>query len=159
MPPLLRTSGQAFLVILLLVPVAQPAAAQDAARSAVLQAMAHYTRLIQLVNSDSVAAVYTADAELLEPGMAPLRGREAIRSFLAPFDGQAVVDTVESGTDQLEVYGPVAYQWGTYHQVARLRGQAPAAFYGRYVAQWRLEGDGAWRLARLLMQPAPAPTR
>lgn len=116
--------------------------------------MQHYLRSIQLVNSDSVAATYTADAEMLQAGSAPIRGREAIRAFLKPFDGRAIVDTVRGTTDALEVYDSTAYLWGGYHQVTRLDGPA-ATYNGRFVIRWRLEPDGAWRIARILMQPAP----
>jgi uncharacterized protein (TIGR02246 family) len=125
--------------------------------AAVVAAMDHYAALVRAVNSDSVAAMFTQDAQLLEPGMAPLRGREAIRAFLAPFDGKVTVDTVENRTDLVEVYGDTAYLWGRYRQVARTGDQPPGEFDGRYVARWRLEADGRWRLARLLMQPAPKP--
>lgn len=126
------------------------------ARQAVLSAMAHYIDLIHAVSSDSVAAVYAEDGQLFEPGMVPLNGREAIRAFLAPFDGKAIVDTVTGTTDTLEIYGQTAYLWGHYHQVARLPDQPTSTFDGRYVARWRLEPGGQWKLSRLLMQPAPA---
>lgn len=132
-------------------PTPEPRAA-DAVRAA----MDHYVELTRRVASDSVAAMYTADGELLEPRMAPLRGREAIRRFLAPFDGRTTVDTAAVRTTALDVYGAVAYQWGAYHQVARLDGGPPGTFDGRFAAEWHREADGRWRLARLLMQPAPA---
>ncbi|MBX6365217.1 MAG: DUF4440 domain-containing protein [Gemmatimonadetes bacterium] len=132
------------------------AAPEGSAAAEVSAAMGHYVALTRRVDSDSVAAMYTADGELLEPRMAPLRGREAIRRFLAPFDARTVVDTAAFRTTSLDVYGDVAYQWGTYHQVARLDGGPPGTFDGRFAAQWRRDTDGRWRLARLLMQVAPA---
>ena len=123
-------------------------------RADVEAAMRHYVRLTQLVNSDSVAAMYTNDGEMLQARSAPIRGREAIRAFLKPFDGHTVVDTVTSTTDALDVYDSTAYLWGGYHQVTRLDGP-PATYNGRMVIRWRLEPDGAWRIARILMQPAP----
>jgi uncharacterized protein (TIGR02246 family) len=147
------------LLVAMLAP-AHPLPAQSApvppeVRQALLAAMQRYTGFLKSVNSDSVAASFTADGELLEPGMAPLHGRSAIRAFLSPFDGKVTVDTAESVTDTIEAYGPIAYLWGSYHQVARMGEAAPSAFDGRFVAQWRLEADGKWRMSRLLMQPAP----
>lgn len=129
-----------------------------AARDAVQAAQDHYIALIKRVNSDSLASLYTTDGELLEPGMAALNGREAIRAFLAPFDGKTVVDTVYSRTEALEVHGTVGYLWGSYHQVARMPPQPAGTYDGRFVAKWQLEPDGHWRLARLLMQPGPSNT-
>lgn len=121
----------------------------------VAAAMAHYVALLRRVASDSVASMYTADGELLQPGMAALRGRTAIRAFLAPFDGHAVVDTATVAVAPAAIYGAVAYQWGVYHQVARLDGAPPTRFDGRFAAEWHRASDGVWYLRRLLMQPAP----
>ena len=118
--------------------------------------MDHYTTMLKHVASDSVAAMFTVDGEMLQANMAPIHGRAAIRAFLAPFDGHATVDSVSTSTTSLAVYGSAAYQWGTFHQVARMDGGAPGTFNGRYAAQWAKELDGQWRVVRLLMQPAPA---
>lgn len=135
--------------------VALPPNADAAAMEAVAAAMDHYVALLRRVTSDSVAAMYTPDGELLEPGMAPLRGRSAIRAFLAPFDGHAVVDTALVSVEPAAVYGAIAYQWGAYHQVARLNGGPAVVFDGRFAAEWHRAGNGQWLLTRLLMQPAP----
>ncbi|HEY7027744.1 MAG TPA: nuclear transport factor 2 family protein [Gemmatimonadales bacterium] len=125
-------------------------------RQEVVAAMDHYTALIKLVASDSIAAMYTEDGELLEAGMAPLVGPKAIREFLAQFDGKVVVDSASTASDDVEVFGTTAYQWGSFSQVARVQDQPPAKFGGRYVARWRRTPEGQWKLTRLLMQPAPS---
>jgi len=124
-------------------------------RQAVIAAMEHYTALIRAVASDSIAAMYTEDGELLEAGMAPLVGPQAIREFLAQFDGKVVVDSASTASDDVEVFGSTAYQWGSFSQVARVQDQPPAKFGGRYVARWRRTPEGQWKITRLLMQPAP----
>jgi ketosteroid isomerase-like protein len=95
--------------------------------------MEHYTALIRVVASDSIAAMYADDGELLEAGMAPLRGPKEIRAFLAQFDGKVVVDSASTVSED----------------------QPPGKFSGRYVARWRRTPEGPWKLTRLLMQPAP----
>ncbi len=126
------------------------------ARQAVAAAMEHYTALIRTVASDSIAAMYTEDGELLEAGMAPLRGPKEIREFLAQFDGKVVVDSASTVSDDVEIFGTTAYQWGSFSQVARVQDQPPGKFSGRYVARWRRTPEGQWKLTRLLMQPAPS---
>jgi len=117
--------------------------------------MEHYTALIRAVASDSIAVMYTEDGQLLEAGMAPLRGPTEIREFLAQFDGKVVVDSASTVSDDVEVFGTTAYQWGSFSQVARVQDQPPAKFGGRYVARWCRTPEGRWKLTRLLMQPAP----
>jgi len=124
-------------------------------RQEVVAAMEHYTALIKVVASDSIAAMYAADGELLEAGMAPLRGPKEIRAFLAQFDGKVVVDSASTVSDDVEVFGDTAYQSGSFSQVAKVQDQPPGKFSGRYVARWRRTPEGPWKLTRLLMQPAP----
>ena len=125
-------------------------------RDAVAAAWEHYVATLKLVNSDSVAAMFTDSAEMFQSGAAPIRGRAAIRGFLAPFDGHAHVDSVTSTTMSISVYGDAAYQWGSYHQVARLDAAPAGSFDGRFVAEWRRGGDGSWKMRRILMQPGTA---
>ena len=120
-------------------------------------AMQRYMELLRLGPVDAVVGYYTADAELLEPGMNTLRGREAIRGFLSPLYKQATVEAASAETEAIEVYGNAAYQWGTYFQrvAEKDKDAAPTSYTGRFVAAWRREGDKQWRLVRLMVQPSP----
>ena len=83
-----------------------------AAGEAVEQAMRGYAAALKSGPPEAVAAWFTADGELLLPGMAPVRGREAIRAFLAPMASAVEVESVEVGTDAVEVHGASADLWG-----------------------------------------------
>ena len=134
-----------------------PAPADAPAPSQIEAAMQRYTRFTRTGPPDSSAALFTGDGELLEPGMRPLRGPEAIRTFLAPLWHAVTVTKAVTTTDAIEVHGDVAYLWGTYDQVVAVQNQPPADYHGRLVAEWRREPDGAWRIRRLLVQPSPRP--
>jgi uncharacterized protein (TIGR02246 family) len=127
----------------------------DAARRDVQAAMQKYTDLFKTGPVDAVVACYAPDGELLEPGMAALHGRDAIKAFLTPLFAAVEVQAVEMTTDSIEVHDSAAYQWGTYSQRAAEHGKPAAAHHGRYVAAWRREADGQWRIARLMVQPFP----
>ena len=122
-------------------------------RQAVELAMKEYAEALRVGTPEMIVAHYTIDGQLLLPGLAPLRGREAIRAFLAPLAASTEVETVEVTTETVETHGNTADQWGTYRQVAGERGKAKQTFQGRYAALWHLEKDGHWRLFRLMMQP------
>jgi uncharacterized protein (TIGR02246 family) len=126
-----------------------------AARREVEAAMQMYTALLKTGPVDAQVALYTADGELLEPGMAPLHGRDAIKAFLTPLFGAVDVESATTTSDAVEVYGDAAYQWGTYSQRVAEHGKPAADYNGRYVASWRREADGKWRVARFLVQPFP----
>ncbi|HEX3526402.1 MAG TPA: SgcJ/EcaC family oxidoreductase [Thermoanaerobaculia bacterium] len=136
-------------------PQAVPAAT-NAARRDVESAMQQYTTLLRTGPVDAQVALFTQDGELLEPGMAPLHGRDAIKAFLAPIAAKYEVQSAASTSDSVEVFGDAAYQWGTYTQQAGERGKPGADYTGRYVASWRREADGHWRISRFLVQPFPS---
>jgi uncharacterized protein (TIGR02246 family) len=132
---------------------APPAAEKP--RQEVEAAMQRYTALLHTGPVDAQVALFTPDGELLEPGMAPLHGREAIQAFLEPLVKAFDVESATSASDNVEVFGNTAYQWGTYSQRAGEKGKPAADFHGRYVASWHREADGQWRIARFLVQPFP----
>ena len=94
-----------------------PATAVAPASRQIEAAMQRYTLFTRTGPPDSSAALFTADGELLEPGMRPLEGPAAIRAFLAPLWHMVTVTKAETTTDAIEVFGDVGYQWGAYDQV------------------------------------------
>jgi uncharacterized protein (TIGR02246 family) len=123
-------------------------------REAVEQAMKGYAATLKGGTPEAVAGWYMPDGELLLPGLPPVHGRQAIRAFLAPMVGAVDVESVEVGTDLVEVHGETADLWGTYRQLAGEKGKPKEMHAGRYAALWHREA-GTWRLVRLMMQPVP----
>ena len=145
-----------FGVILMLVVSAAIAAqptrvASD--REAVEKAMHDYADTLRSGTPEAISLSYTADGELLLPGLPALHGRGAIKDFLTPLAAATEVESVEIQNATLEVNGKTANQWGTYRQVAGAKGQPRQTYEGRYAALWHMDGDGRWRLFRLMMQP------
>lgn len=137
-----------------------PAPPAENAGAAVEAAMRGYAAALKSGPPEAVAAWFTADGELLLPGMAPVHGREAIRALLAPMASAVEVESVEVGTDAVEVHGESADLWGTYRQLAGEKGKPKEMHAGRFAALWHREAGGSgpagpWRLARLMMQPVP----
>ena len=128
----------------------------EAAKRAVEQAMQAYAATLQEGTLKAVAAHYTMDGELELPDLATLKGRKAIQDFLTPLESTSQITAVKMRTDKIDVHGPLAAQSGTYDQDAGERGKPTEHFHGRYLAVWRLEADGIWRLSYLMMQPLKA---
>jgi hypothetical protein len=82
------------------------------------QAMGRYTTSTISGAVDSTVAMFAPDGQLLEPGMEPFRGQDAIRGFLAPLATQFAVASSSMTTDTIEIYGSRAYQWGRFAQRA-----------------------------------------
>jgi ketosteroid isomerase-like protein len=128
------------------------AAAATAEIGAALERYAAFTRALA---SDSIAAMFTADGEMLQPGMTALRGPAGVLGFLRPLEQQATVESATMTATSLTVAGHSAMQWGDYYEVVTPRGQPRGEFRGRFAIEWRREGDGQWRIVRLIVQPAP----
>ncbi len=121
----------------------------DAAVKAALQ---EYVVELKAMDASALASTFTSDGELLEPNMKALQGRPAIQAFLGSFTGVRV----ESATMEAEstrVWGSDALQWGTYAQRVVVGDKPPAAYAGRFVAQWSRQPSGKWLIRRLMMQP------
>ncbi|MGH7561750.1 MAG: YybH family protein [Gemmatimonadales bacterium] len=128
----------------------------DAAQSSVRSALDAYMVAARAVDADRMAASYTLDAMLFEPGIQPVRTRDSIRAFMASFPGVRV-DTAEAVPDTIAVYGRTAYLWGSYYEVLTFPGQPVSSQRGKFVTEWRREPGGPWLIHRFFRVPLPSP--
>jgi len=116
-----------------------------------------YAALIGGAPVDSVLTAYTENGELEIPGVGALKGRKAIRAFLAPLAAAVSLSATEMQSDSIAVSGNVAQSSGRYRQVAGPKGGPAAEYRGAFHATWAREADGQWRISRLVMQPMKSP--
>ena len=126
-------------------------------RARVEAATQRYAALIRGAPVDSVLTAYTENGELEIPGVGALKGRKAIRDFLAPLAAAVSVSATEMQSDSIAVSGNVAQSSGRYRQVAGPKGGPAAEYRGAFHATWAREADGRWRISRLVMQPMKSP--
>lgn len=150
---LLRTMGTAAL--LALAASAAAAAAQETAdpSAATIEAIrALEAEAVAAANArdlDRVAALYASDAVIVSAGEQTIEGRAAFRAHLEPLRSVPLVE-VEKSPDRIEAAasGDMAIVQGRY----RNRYGDPAAnrvatASGIYVAIYRRQPDGRWRIA------------
>ena len=90
------------------------------------------------------ASVYALDAALLEPGHAPVSGKEAI---LARMQGIFARDRMREGSISVEdvyVLGDHAYATGKWKYAIGPIGKKAKTRSGRFVDIWVREGAGRW---------------
>ena len=117
------------------------------------EATKHYATLLKGAAVDSVVAAYTTDGELVLPGMAPLKGRDAIARFLSPLVQSTTVESVQLDVDSVVLNERSAQQEGRYQQKAGPKGRPAQEYHGRFHATWRFQPDGKWLIASLTMTP------
>jgi uncharacterized protein (TIGR02246 family) len=139
------------------VPPPPPPETNLEAQRAIEAAMQRYAGFLKSGAVDSTIAMFAPDGELLEPGLAELKGRNAIRAFLTPIVSTVTVESAATTTEEIVVAGAIATQWGDYRQQVVQPGKGSVRYQGHYAAEWEHESDGQWHLKRLLMQPGPPP--
>lgn len=108
----------------------------------------------------SLAAWFSEDAQLMEPGLETLRGRDEIRRYLERTLRAFRVTEVEITPREVTVHGRWAYGIGTAVETVEDRaaeGEA-STWRSRYSAVWMQNADRRWRIHRLLLSPLEGPS-
>jgi len=134
-----------------------PAGLSEADRTAIRQAVDDYVKLRSARDFKGVAALYAEDAILLPPNQAAVQGRAAIQATQEaspPFSNYQVPVLEIEGT------GDLAYCRGSYSLAVTPAGAAPIEDRGKYLAIFRKQADGSWKVLRDIFNsdvPLPAP--
>jgi ketosteroid isomerase-like protein len=131
-------------------PAAVEAADPAAVRQETDRMNAQFVEAVNRGDAAAAAQVYTEDARILPPDMAPIEGREGIQNFWAGGLQQMGMRDVQLTTDELEVAGDQAYEQGRFRFNTN---QGPAQ--GKYIVVWRRTPEG-WRWHRDIWNTSPA---
>jgi len=92
-----------------------------------------------------VAGAYANDARILMPGRPVISGKSEILAFWrAALDGP--VEAITLDTSHIEVSGDLAYGFGTNIILLKPAGEVPREEKGKYVAVYRRESAGDWKM-------------
>ena len=153
---LVLVAGTAFVVACDSNPRGADSADQGAAQREVAAAMQRYQVAARAVHPDSIAAFYTTNAVLFEPGINPIQTRDSIRAFIASFPGVRV-DVATATPDTIEIFGNKAFLWGSYFERLAFPGQPVSEQHGKFVTEWARQEDGRWLIERFFRIPIPSP--
>ncbi len=133
------------------------AGSPDGVARAIAEASASLDLALMGPDPDLVASFFTLDGVLGESGMDDVVGRTAIREFIAGANLLRTVSFHRLWRDELVVLDGRAIELGRFDETKIKPGQPPVRERGRTVIFWRLEPDGAWRIARLVVSDLPRP--
>ena len=141
-------------------PPPTPGASPDEA--ALTELSERFVRGIRAADPDTVAMVYSAQAEVFTPGTEQLLlGQDAIREHFAARLKELQVDEFEIQRSAFVVRPDVAYSFGVWRAVTRPgAGGPPVASSGHLTDVYRREGNGPWVVAHehvSVVTPLPAP--
>ena len=159
--------------VLLAAPLAcKPADTSASAKQAIDAANAQWPRLTSTGHADSIAEFYAADAVLMPPNMATVRGKDSVRSFFATINTMQPPPTLTLRSTNVLARGTMAVETGrwtwTFPAGAQLPPGMPAADSGKYVVRWAQQ-NGRWLMVDDIWNsdtplptappPPPAPAR
>jgi uncharacterized protein (TIGR02246 family) len=125
--------------------------AAPAPEKEVRAALAHYADLVRHMDHAAIAAMFTPDGEVLNPGQAPVRGPAAIDAFLQQFSAYRVLSE-ELKPSSTIVTGDRARQTGIYRQSVRAPDGSTIKVSGAFTIEWLRTADG-WRIQRAATTP------
>ena len=132
------------------------------AKRAIDAANANWARLSAAGHADSLAEFYHANGVMLPPNMPPVRGKEAIRAFMATMSSMSSPPPILTiRAESVWASGPWAMELGRWNFAwaagAKRPPGAPAADSGKYVVRWVNE-NGRWLMVQdIWNSDAPLP--
>jgi uncharacterized protein (TIGR02246 family) len=127
-------------------------------RAAIAEVNAEFARALVAGDARAMAAVFAEDGEIIPATQRGfVSGRTEIESYNARrLTAGRYLDVVIT-TVQLGVSGDLAWETGTSRVTMQHGKSAPVTLTGRYLAVWRREADGRWRIRADLPIADPAP--
>ncbi len=120
----------------------------DHSKSGVESAMNYYDHLIQKLDADSIALLYTPDGNLGDMVI----GRDSIRSFLSSFKNVQVLSQ-KSTTQSIQIVKDTAIQKGTYVQTDVMSGKDTVVVKGEFIAHWLWLPPNGWHIKKMETKP------
>jgi len=155
--------AHSYLAVLLIATFAcQPADTSASAKQAIDAANAQWPRLTSTGHADSIAEFYAADAIVMPPNMASMRGKEAIRAFFAIINSIDPRPTLTLRAETVLGAGATAIERGRWTWAfptgAKLPPGTPAVDSGKYIVRWAQQG-GRWLMVDdIWNSDSPLPT-
>ncbi len=141
------------LLLLLMAGGCRSAPPTVATTQSLQDALDHYSQLVEGMQSDSIAALFTADGELGAAGQPAVVGPGAIAAHLHTFDQYRVLSE-RLMVDSSAIIADSGFQRGHYAQTVILPAGDTVTVSGRFTVEWLNDGHGKWRVRRMGTAPA-----
>ena len=129
-------------------------AGDDAAvRQAIDAAWRDHFAAVKRKDAAAVGMLYADDVVYIVPGDVEVRGRKAIDEMEAQGLASAAIGDVAHRTEGLLLSGDIAYELGTVKGPVQPHGQPARVVTFRYMARWKRQADGSWRVQHMVGQP------
>lgn len=100
-----------------------------------------YNEAVLAGDAAAIAAMYTEDATEMPPHMVARQGRAAIQQA---YEGMPLMTTFTMASSQVEGFGDLAYDRGTWTATMEMEGMEPYQDAGKYLVVCEKQADGSW---------------
>lgn len=136
---------------------AAPAVDLAAEERAIRAADAEWLAAAKTHDLNKTVAAWSEDAIIYAPGAPPIKGRQAIRDYVAgAFASPDFSITWESGPITISSSGDMAYMTGTDEFTYRAPDGKLVKEKNKAVVVWRKQSDGSWKAAVDIWNAQPA---
>jgi uncharacterized protein (TIGR02246 family) len=105
------------------------------------------------------ASFYTADAEIMVPFEAVVRGSDTAKSTAEDFKDPAFAIDFTNTRTEVAAGGDMAFTHGTFHVTyTNPATKKPDTMDGSYVTVFRKQADGSWKAVQDISTPGPVAT-
>ena len=109
-----------------------------------------YSDDLQSGDTAKIASWFTEKAVVMESGKDDVAGREKIQKYLEGILAQGRISDADIRPGETEVCGDRVYQFGTFSRTIQGGTAESSTNSGRFFSVWERQGDGSWKIARLM---------
>ena len=132
----------------------RPAINVEAERTAVLERDRAWAAAARESDPERVFPYWTDDAVIYAAGMPAVRGKDAIRKFVAGSRARGLSMSWEPLEATVSQAGDLGYTVGSFQMSVKGPDGAPAIGRGTYLSAWRKSEDGVWRCTLEIHSPS-----
>jgi len=108
----------------------------------------------------TLLSLWEDDGVLLEPGRAPIIGKDAIKAYIesqAETSKTYRITKYEQDWKEIRIIGDWAFEWGVFEGEAELiNGGPPIKQKAKMLRLLKRQNDGSWKCARVIYHEDPA---
>jgi uncharacterized protein (TIGR02246 family) len=137
---------------------APPASAAAADRTRVERATAAFHQALRTNDLDTFMSYVAEDVFFMPPGESPVRGRDAVRTWLTRFLAQYRTSSLTLADREVLVGAGWAVELGTFEWALQpAAGGSAVVDRGNYMQVWKEQADKSWRFAREVYNSSAPP--
>ncbi len=122
-------------------------------KSVIIENSENYTQAIREVNAEKVLSFLSEDMIIYRPKGDDFIGKPAFRQFIEKFYEGLVIKDLEIEERGIDISDSLAVETVVYSESFSKNGGAFTPIKGRYLAVWKKESSGDWKLSKMVNLP------